>query len=775
MAGRFGWRRIFILPEDISALLRQHDAGPENIVRWLLCDRTLDGFFVDSYLVLTREKLLICTSDEEPSREKTYRGYLMTGRVKKRPVRVPTRTWRVESIAIDAIESVTIVNLVAAGMVVVKSDEERAVAAFTNGHMERAAAFAKAFEKLKNGRETADEREQSGRQEQAACPKCGMIYPEKNRQICPKCMKRRAIFLRLLAFAGKYKGSMTLIVLFMLLNSATGLVIPYLQGTVLFDQALGGQGAFAGQIGLVILLIIVFRTLSLLFGVGFGVINAKMAANVAFDLKSTVFSAMQRLSLSFFQRRQTGQLMTRVNNDATELQFFFVDGIPYFVVNALNIIGITAILLVMDWKLTLLCFLPLPIVLALIRKSFPKLWRLSWRRHRKASAMNSLISDTIRGTRVVKAFGKEQREIQRFYRANLAFSEAERSFNKLGGTVFPILNFLTQTGGLLIWAFGGWMVMKGTFTFGQVLTFVHYMHMLYGPIQFMNNIAGWWSYCMSAAQRIFEIHDAVQEVPEKPDAIRLPELKGDIRVNNVTFGYEPNKPILKDVSLHARPGQMIGVVGHSGAGKSTLVNLISRLYDVNEGEILLDGHNVKDLTLSTLRENIGIVSQDVYVFSGSIMENIAYAKPDCSVEEIIRAAKIAHAHDFIEKLPDGYDTIVGTGGYSLSGGEKQRLSIARAILLNPRVLILDEATASLDTETELQIQSALDALVKGRTTIAIAHRLSTLRNADYLVVMDGGKVVEAGTHDELMEKKGMYYDLVKKHDEALKMKEVIIA
>jgi ATP-binding cassette subfamily B protein len=291
----------------------------------------------------------------------------------------------------------------------------------------------------------------------------------------------------------------------------------------------------------------------------------------------------------------------------------------------------------------------------------------------------------------------------------------------------------------------------------------------------MNNIVNWWSHCMSAAQRIFEIQDTVPEVAEKADAIELKEMKGDIRVSNVVFGYEPNKAILKNVSMHAKPGQMIGVVGHSGAGKSTLVNLISRLYDVTEGEIRIDGIDVKDITTASLRKHIGIVSQDVYVFSGSIAENIAYADSDCTIDDIVNAAKIANAHDYIEKLPDGYDTIVGTGGHNLSGGEKQRLSIARAILHNPKVLILDEATASLDTETELQIQEALDSLIKGRTTIAIAHRLSTLRNADYLVVMDHGKVVEAGTHEELMSKEGMYHGLVKKHDEALKMKEVIIA
>lgn len=780
MAGLFTFsherkgKNMTILPKEIMSMLDRNGTKAADLVYWMECDRWPDGGFADSYLILSRESLHIFRSSGI-SKEKTFSGYA-AGRHKDtgKLVQDGSVDWAWERIPLERLEALTIVNLVASGMVVAKEQEERVIGAFTSGHMKQAVRFAQAFDKMKKN-EPSEAFEQDEESHGASCPTCGLIYPEEGRPFCPKCMKRHAVFARLLSFAGKYKLSIFFIVLFMLLNSVTGLVIPYFQGTVLFDQALAGNGAFAGRIGLVIVIILAFRTLSLLFGILFGTIIAKLAAKVAFDLKTAVFTALQRLSLDFFMRRQTGHLMTRVNNDAQELQYFFVDGLSYFIVNAMNIIGITAVLLWMDWRLTLICLLPMPLVLWLVRSAFPKLWRLSWRRHRKVSALNSIISDSVRGSRVVKAFGKEKVEISRFQRSNNAFSVAEQRFNKLSGTVFPILNFLTQAGGILIWAFGGWYVMQGRMSFGTVLTFVNYMMMLYGPIQFMNNIVGWWSNCMAAAQRIFEIQDAVPDVAERPGAVTLPAMKGDIEVDNVTFGYEPNKPILKQVSLRARPGQMIGIVGHSGAGKSTLVNLVSRLYDVTEGEIRIDGVNVKDLSTASLRRHIGIVSQDVYVFSGSIAENIAYADPDCSVEDILHAAKIANAHDFIEKLPDGYDTEVGTGGYSLSGGEKQRLSIARAVLHNPKVLILDEATASLDTETELYIQQALDSLVKGRTTIAIAHRLSTLRQADYLVVMDKGVVVEAGTHEELMAMEGVYRELVRKHDEALRMKGEIIA
>lgn len=760
------------LPRELIGLLNQNILSEEDIIYWMNCDREIDGGFMDTYLILTKDSLYCLSNEQNLSKEKTFKGYV-SNKEKKAVKQMDMNHLKIERMSIDKIHSLQVVNLIASGMIVIKDPNERVLTAFTNGHMARAAKLESFFLKLKKNEDIDRKKEGEDEDEDAACPNCGMIYPEKGRHVCPKCLKKHAIFTRLLGFAGSYKKSIFLIVLLMLLNSATGLAIPYFQGTVLFDQALGGTGIYAGKIALVILMIILLRTLSLIFGTLFGIMNAKLAANIAFDLKANIFSAMQRLSLSFFQKKQTGQLMTRVNNDANELQHFFIDGIPYFIVNAMNIVGITIILLIMDWKLTLICLFPMPFVILLIRWVFPKLWRLSWKRHKRVSILNSIISDTVTSARIVKAFGKESAEVERFQNANITFSDVEQKFNKMNSTIFPIINLITQIGGILIWAFGGWRVMHGELTFGEIMSFITYIYMLFGPIQFMNNIAGWWSNCMSAAQRIFEVQDAVPDISEKADAVQLEQMNGKIQVSNVSFCYEPNKLILKDVSLLANPGQMIGIVGPSGAGKSTLVNLISRLYDVTEGDIRLDGINVKDLSSKSLRKHIGIVSQEVYVFMGTIAENIAYANPECSVEDIIYAAKIANAHDFIEKLPDGYDTMVGTGGHSLSGGEKQRISIARAVLHNPKILILDEATASLDTETELQIQEALESLIHGRTTIAIAHRLSTLRHAHYLYVMDQGKVIEAGTHDELMDMKGMYEGMVKKHEEALKMKEVI--
>ena len=324
-------------------------------------------------------------------------------------------------------------------------------------------------------------------------------------------------------------------------------------------------------------------------------------------------------------------------------------------------------------------------------------------------------------------------------------------------------------GQVVITVIGGMMVVRGEITLGTFLTFIAYLSMLYGPLEFMSWVSDWWARCVDSAQRVFEIIDAKPDVVDPEHPTVLAPMRGDITVRGAWFEYDPATPVLKGLDLSVEAGKMLGIVGKTGAGKSTLANLIARLYDVTEGEVLIDGVNVKQLSLAQLRQSIGIVSQDIYLFIGSIASNIRYARPDASIEDVIRAAKAASAHDFIMMLPDGYETRVGAGGQDLSGGEKQRLSIARTILQNPRILILDEATAAMDTETEASIQKSLSALQDGRTTIAIAHRLSTLRDADSLAVISEGKVVESGTHAELMKARGEYHKLYKIQMEGLKV------
>lgn len=339
----------------------------------------------------------------------------------------------------------------------------------------------------------------------------------------------------------------------------------------------------------------------------------------------------------------------------------------------------------------------------------------------------------------------------------------------MASTVFPALSYLMSLGSLVIWGVGGLRVLKGDLTFGTLMTFTGYLWMIYGPIDFMTRIVDWWSSSMNSAQRIFEVIDSTELLwsPDDHELVAIPKMKGSVEARDVTFGYEEGKPVLENVSFTVQPGEMIGIVGRSGAGKSTIINLISRLYDPTTGSILIDGVDARYIDQKDLRRQVGMVLQDTFLFRGTIYDNIAYGKPDASFEQVMEAAKIANAHEFITKLPDGYETVLGVRDINLSGGERQRISIARAVLHDPQILILDEATASIDTETEQLVQEALERLVRGRTTFAIAHRLSTLRQANRLFVFDKGKLVEVGSHQELLKAKGVYHKLFTTQREAL--------
>jgi len=492
---------------------------------------------------------------------------------------------------------------------------------------------------------------------------------------------------------------------------------------------------------------------------------------VVAKIKTQVFTSMGKLSISFFTKRQTGGLMTRVSNDAEEISSFFIDGIPYFIINMGTLLATAIIMFCLHPGLALISVALMPLLFYISERMLPHLFHYYGRRHRASRRLNGQMNENFTGARVVKAFGQEEQEITRFAKNNSRVQNSELDLARYDNKFYALYCTVEDTISFLVWAVGGAMILSGSnMELGMLITFSGYVAQMKGPLEFMSRMLRWYTNCMNSAQRLFEIMDAVPDVREASEPYRPTEIRGDIELKNVTFCYEANKPILKNVSFHVKAGEVFGIVGRSGSGKSTLVNLISRLYDANEGEILVDGVNVKEYGFKELRQNVAMVSQETYIFMGTVAENIAYAKPDATREEIIRAAIQANAHDFICKMPEGYDTILGSSSRALSGGEKQRISIARAILADPKILILDEATSAVDTETELAIQRSLERLEKGRTVLSIAHRLSTLRNATHLIVLDDGKITESGTHEELLALKGTYYKLSELQTKALAMR-----
>jgi ATP-binding cassette subfamily B protein len=402
---------------------------------------------------------------------------------------------------------------------------------------------------------------------------------------------------------------------------------------------------------------------------------------------------------------------------------------------------------------------------------FSRMDAFHYRRYTRSRRMNAILSDVLTGMRVVKAFSKEDEEIERFDKSSTRVAQNNKKLSIFNNYSYPLAGIILYLGNIIALGVGGWMVIKGYrgFTYGQLLTFTAYVNMIYSPMYFFSQMVDWSASSSNALQRLFEILDTKPDITEKEDAIELTTMNGSVEFKDVDFSYTKNRKIIDKVSFNVDAGHVLGIVGHTGAGKSTIANLIIRLYDCDEGEVLIDGVNVKDLSFSSLYNNIAIVSQETYLFIGTILENIKYAKPDATYEEVIQAAKCAGAHDFIMRMPDGYNTKIGFGYKDLSGGERQRVSIARAILRDPKILILDEATAAMDTETEKLIQNALSTLTRGKTTIMIAHRLSTLRDADKLIVIERGRVAEEGTHKELLDKEeGVYRKLFTLQQEALK-------
>ncbi len=489
-----------------------------------------------------------------------------------------------------------------------------------------------------------------------------------------------------------------------------------------------------------------------------GWVLARLSERVSADLRNTTYAHLHKLSLEFFSAKRTGDLVSRISSDTDRICYFLSDTLMDFVTDLVMIAGVAAMLFYMDPVLALVTLCSFPLVAFLTFRTRRRLSRGFLRGSRAWAEMTSVLADTIPGIRVVKAFAQERREVQRFRAANARIVEVNDRVNRLWTFFWPMVALVNQFGLIIAWAFGAWRVFDQQITVGVLTAFLAYIGRFYARLESMTRMANSTQRAAASAQRIFEVLDRVPSVPEPARPVQPGRLRGQIELSGVSFRFG-NRLVVDEVSLKVEPGEMIGLVGATGAGKSTLLNLVCRFYDPTEGEIRVDGTDIRSFPLGAYRRNIGMVLQEPFLFYGTISENIAYGRPDATREEIMAAARAARAHEFILQLPDGYDSVVGERGQTLSGGERQRVSIARALLIDPRILILDEATSSVDTQTEREIQEALDNLIRGRTTVAIAHRLSTLRNADRLVVLDRGRIAEMGSHQQLMEAEGIYAGL----------------
>jgi len=720
---------------EVQAILRPQ----ENVLAGLEVD--LDGklFFAKSLVILTDQRVVHCAGPEKS----------------------------VLSWPLQADMGLKLSDHAGVGTLALSSSTgQLAVWRFTLGLQPSAARWASQFD-YRKGLLSGDGVPLQKNPALVQCPVCQAVMREDDDE-CPSCGREDLTppstwtLLKLWRFAKPYKKSLFAGFVLTLASTAATLVPPYLTMPLMDEVLIPYQNGVAIDSGLVSLYLLgLFGAALLAWVLGWAktYILALVSERIGADLRTTTYDHLLNLSLEYFGDRRTGDLIARIGNETDRINVFLSLHLLDFATDVLMILMTAIILFTINPTLALVTLLPLPFIAWLIhlvrerlRTGFEKIDRV-W------AEVTNVLADTIPGIRVVKAFAQEDRESKRFRDSNQHNLMVNDRLNRVWALFSPTVTLMTEVGLLVVWGFGIWLVSKDQITVGVLTAFLAYIGRFYGRLDTMSRIVSHTQKAASGAKRIFDILDHVSSVPEPVHPVALPSrVQGRITVREAGFRYG-NRAVIRQLNLDILPGQMIGLVGHSGSGKSTLVNLICRFYDVTDGSIELDGADIRQLKIADYRSQIGLVLQEPFLFFGTIADNIAYGKPGATREEIVAAARAAHAHEFIMRMPQAYDSLVGERGQGLSGGERQRISIARALLINPRILILDEATSAVDTETEKEIQRALDNLVRGRTTIAIAHRLSTLRKADRLVVMDKGEVVEEGSHDELIAAQGAYWRL----------------
>ena len=637
--------------------------------------------------------------------------------------------------------------------VTVKGEKE-IVGRFSARHLVRYSYVARGCRFIKEGKK---EKVVSTEYEKT-CPKCGRALPGTKE--CPKCAGRREGFIPIfMGMLKNHKKRLLVIIFLMLLTTFVTLFNPSVQRYLIDEVLINEEKSYSK----------LFICLALMFVLGFGVVIlnaaksylcAKLGSIISMEQRQKLYDRIQLLSLSFIHDRNPGELMNRISQDTARVQMFMGDTFCNIFTVVILFVCLVVFMLILNWQLALVAFAltPFSVIFSVAyRKNIKRRFRMQFVKQDK---VNGNLQDVISGIAVVKSYGQEKKESDYFNRTADEFAKVQVGNEVFFAIFYPIITFLLGAGIYLVTFFGGKLTIQGDMTQGELVQFINYSSLLFTYVGWLSNMPRMFMNMITSVERIGDVMNQEPTIFDTDKSVEH-SIEGDITFENASFGYKSYEPVIENINLEVKKGEMIGLVGASGAGKSTIINLIMHLYEVDGGALLVDGINIKDIKLANYHSQIGVVLQETFLFNGTILNNISYARPNATYEEIITAAKMANAHDFILKMPDGYNTYVGEKGYNLSGGERQRIAIARAILNDPRLLILDEATASLDTESEYLIQKAIKRLTEGRTTFAIAHRLSTLKDADRLLVIDAHGIAEMGTHNELMEKKGIYYSLVK--------------